>query len=207
MTTVCVVVSDRPKNLYLNGCLDNLDIHLPPHTRLRVVDDTAHELGMAGAVQEGFRWALEQGADHVLWIEEDFRLHNLPLEEMTWVLHRCPHLAQVVLKRQPWSQEEIAAGGQIELGEQRGDTFTECWGLNTSIRWVEHTSLFSLNPCLIPKRTLQLGWPSGGLGVGNEAGFTQRCADAGMRFAYYGKKDDPPRCEHVGQIRGTGWKL
>jgi len=201
---VCAVISDRPPELYLNDCLENLRSYLPSDVPVDVIDDTAHKLGMAGAVQAGFKWALDAAADYVLWVEEDFRLIDLPLDGMRYVLERNPHLSQVVLKRQPWSREEVAAGGQIETNP---GAYSQHQGYGRNVSWVEHSTLFSLNPCLIPRRTLELGWPSGPLGVGNESGMTQRCLDAGMRFAYYGKLDDPARCEHVGHIRGSGWRL
>lgn len=203
MNVVCVVISDRG-NLYLPGCLDSLDQHLPPHIPRIVVDDSDHELGMAGAVQKGWAEALGRGADYVLHVEEDFRFLDLPLDQMRWILDRCPHLAQVVLKRQPWSAEEHAAGGQMETNPT---AYTQMRGLGHDVWWCEHQTLFSLNPSLIPRRTLELGWPSGPLGVGNESGMTKQCLDRGMSFAYYGKRDDPPRCEHVGHQRSTGWRL
>jgi hypothetical protein len=200
---VVVVVSDRSPEMYLDGCHANLEDYLPANLVTKTIYDQDHKLGMAGAVQAGFEWALSTFAEHVLWIEEDFRLtEHLPLSRMRLILESNPHLAQVVLKRQPWSDEEKRAGGQIETNPA---AYTQCERL--LLDWVEHSTLFSLNPCLIPRRTLELGWPSGPLGVGNESGMTQRCLDAGMRFAYYGRIDDPPRCEHVGHVRGSGWRL
>lgn len=203
MTTVCVVVSDRPPTLYLNGCLENLRDYLPVDMTPHVVDDTEHRLGMAGAVQAGFRWALEQDADFVAWIEEDFRLIDLPLRAMEWVLDKCPHLSQVVLKRQPWSAEEIAAGGQIETNP---GAYTQCSAFGRNVHWCEHSTLFSVNPCLIPRRTLELEWSPEHPG-GVERAITEACQAAGMRFAYFGKLDEPSRCEHVGHIRASaGWR-
>ena len=201
---VAVIVSDRPQELYLQGCWENVHQYIPVDMPVHLVDDTEHRLGMAGAVQEGFRVALDAGADYALWVEEDFRFIDLPLRAMQYVLERAPYLAQVVLKRQPWSEEEKRAGGQMETNPT---AYTQCSAYGRNVHWVEHSTLFSLNPCLIPRRTLELGWPSGGLGVGNEAGMTQRCLDVGMRFAYFGKKEDPARCTHVGHIRGSGWRL
>ena len=196
------VISDRPPELYLDGCLRSLWEFLPNGTPIHLVDDREHKLGMAGAVQEAWRWALDTGMSYLLHVEEDFRFYDLPLDDMVHILDTNPHLAQVVLKRQPWSAEEKQAGGQIETNPA---AHTQCG--DGSTHWVEHSRLFSLNPTLIPVRTLELGWPAGELGVGNEAGMTQRCLDAGMRFAYFGKKEDPARCTHVGHIRGSGWRL
>lgn len=206
---VAAFISDR-RDLYLPECQRTFWNHVPPGIvkYWNTVDDRHHELGMAGAVQKAWKWALDIGADYVVHVEEDFVFDRLiPVGAMRRILELCPHLAQVVLKRQPWSTEEAEAGGQIELGELRGGVFTECSGLGVDLNWVEHSTLFSLNPCLIPRRTFELGWPAGPLGVGNESGMTKKCLDAGMRFAYYGRKKDPPRCTHVGHQRGPGWRL
>lgn len=195
----CVVVSDRG-NLYLPDCLANLAAYLGGSIPVKTVDDSRHTLGMAGAVRAAWQTALDDQWDHLLHWEEDFRIDQpVDLDGMQYVLDRAPHLAQIVLKRQPWNDEEIAAGGIIEL---HPDDYTEfkAWGRN--IRWTEHSRIFSLNPCLIPRSVLELGWPDG-----NEAGFTEKCLDAGYRFAFYGGRDDPPRVEHVGTVRGTGWRL
>jgi hypothetical protein len=71
-----------------------------------------------------------------------------------------------------------------------------------AIPYVQHRQIFSLNPCLIPARTLRMGWPAG-----NEAEFTMHCLADDKVFAFYGKREDAPRVEHVGVERGTGWKL
>ena len=201
MTTVAVIVSDRPPDLYLRDCHDNLNQYLPVDVHVHVVDDTEHRLGMAGAVRAAWAWALEQDADYLLHVEEDFRFIDLPLRAMQFVLERHQHLAQVVLKRQPWSDEEKRAGGQMETNPT---AYTQYGALGRNVHWVEHSTLFSLNPCLIPRRTLELAWEPGGAGA--ERAITDACLAAGMRFAYYGKKDDPARCEHVGHIRSPGYR-
>lgn len=195
------VISDRPSDLYLEGCIESLRNAIPENhgdTLCRTIYDHDHTLGMAGAVQAAWSWALDWGAEYLLHVEEDFRFHELPLDGMLAVLEANPHLAQVVLKRQPWSSEEHAAGGIIELDPA---AYTQRDG------FVESRKLFSLNPSLIPRRVLELGWPSGPLGVGNETGFTAKCLAAGYSFGMYGRIEDPPRVEHVGLMRGNGWRL
>lgn len=195
----CVVISDRPPELYLTGCLASLEKHLPSHVEVRIQLDVDHLLGMGGAARAAWDLALDEGWDYLLHVEEDFRFQDLPLEQMVWVLAKNPHLAQVVLKRQPWSAEEAQAGGQMETNPQ---AYTECWGLGHNLRWVEHDTLFSMNPSLIPRNVLELGWPATGGGV--ERDITTACHAAGLRFAYYGGRNDAPRCEHVGHIRAAG---
>lgn len=199
MTVGCVVVSDRG-DLYLPGCLKELeaDSWLP-----HVIDDSTHGLGMAGAVRAGFQWALDNDCDYVLWWEEDFRfgpeMTTVPFGGMKYVLESRPELAQVVLKRQPWNFHEQQCGGIIEANPT---AYTEHSSPGQHVHWTEHREIFSLNPCLIPRRVLELGWPDG-----NEAEFTERCLTAGLRFAFYGKKYDPPLVEHIGFQRGEGWRL
>lgn len=194
----CIVVSDRG-DLYLPGCINSLQENVRADFT-EIVDDHEHKLGMAGAVRRAWQWALDSGCDYLFHVEEDFRfLQPVDLDSLRYTLDRNPLLAQVVLKRQPVNDEEIAAGGIIE---SHPDDYTECkaWGRN--IIWTEHSRIFSLNPCLIPRRVLELGWPDG-----NEAEFTQRCIDAGYRFAFYGARHAPPVVEHVGEVRAVGWRL
>lgn len=195
---VAAFISDRGDR-YLPGCIESFCKWSPHVTSTKTIDDSDHQLGMAGAVQAAWAWALSEDAEYLFHIEEDFRFEQpAPLKPMQKILDQNPHLAQVVLKRQPWSADEIASGGIIET---KPGAYTQCEN------WVEHSEVFSLNPCLIPRRTLELGWPSGPLGVGNESGFTKKCLDVGMRFAFYGRIEDPPRVRHVGHHHGDGWRL
>lgn len=197
---IAVVVAGYRGDLYIPGCLDSIDRWVPSDfvRWKRVIHDDAHA-GMAANVQAGFDWALSTDAEFVFWVEEDFRFFQpVPMAAMVALLRAHKHLAQIVLKRNPWSAEEKAAGGQIEVSP---DEYTQQFG------HVEHRRLFSLNPSLIRREVLELGWPAGPIGIGNESGFTARCLDAGYSFAYYGRKDAPPLCEHVGHIRGSGYTL
>lgn len=190
MNTTCVVISDRG------------DTHLPRITQelsdleieFLLVDDRNHHLGLAGAVREAWRLALHTDCDYLLHIEEDFTFPaGIPVAEMVKVAERSPHLAQVVLKRQPWNDTEKQAGGIIEAAPH---------AYRQRLGFVEHTEIFSLNPCIIPRRVLELGWPDG-----NEAEFTIRLLDLGYRFAFFGYTADPPRCIHLGNERAAGWRL
>ena len=206
MNVGLVVISDRG-DLYLPDCLRSVAECVDyPFGFTTVVDDREHKLGMAGAVREGWGRALAAGCDYVLHWEEDFLAAGpVDMGAMASVLVRAPHLAQVVLKRQPWSPEEHAAGGIIECHpDEYGQvsSFSPLTPWERVVRWVEHERIFSLNPCLIPRRVLELGWPDG-----NEAEFTSMCLAAGYSFAFYGAKEDPPRVVHVGAERSAGWRL
>lgn len=194
MTVGAAFISDRG-DLYLPGCIESF-LEQPGSEMIDAsitVDDRDHLFGMAGAVQRAWTWALDQHCDYLVHIEEDFRFHDFPIAAMIDILEENPQLAQVVLKRQPWSARESEAGGIVEL---HPDYFTD------HPTHLEHEWIFSLNPCVIPAHILSLGWPDG-----NEAEFTKTCRKWGFRFAFYGRRSDPPRCLHVGSERGVGWRL
>lgn len=151
--------------------------------------------GLAGAVRSAWETALEQDVDYVWHMEGDFILtQNLFLSDMYSVLKENPQLAQLVLKRQPWSPEEIQAGGQIETAPE---LYVDCKG------FVSHKRLFSFNPCLIPRHVVELALA--GPGDGLERGVTDTLLDAGYSFGYLGDRFDPPRCEHIGINRSPGY--
>ena len=194
-----VVVSDRG-DLYLPDCMRNLD-EFVPHLPRRVVDDSDHRLGLAGAAQAAWNIARDENWEYLLHWEEDFRTSQpLPLLDMQHALERFPNVSQIVLKRQPWSTEEKQAGGIIEM---HPDMYEEASVFGRGYRISLHRRIFSLNPCLIPRRVLELGWPKG-----NEAEMTAILnEDPENRFAFYGGKADPPRVEHVGAQRSAQWCL
>lgn len=202
-------ISDRG-DLHLPDCRASFREYVLPRLAdggadisTKIVDDRAHELGMAGAVQAAWAWALDEGVDYLLHVEEDFRFAmELDVLDLVRILRRSPYLAQLCLKRQPWSPEERWAGDIFATWPTEGEE-----RLQDREGFLVQRRLFSLNPCVIPARVLELGWPSGPLGVGNEAGFTKRCLEQGLWFGYYGARTDPPRVVHVGDTRGEGWKL
>ena len=195
-------ISDR-EDLYLPECMESLEHHVLPSfftddTPGIVVDDRDHRLGMAGAVQAAWDWACRQNLDYLLHVEEDFRfVAPFDLESAVSILNTDLRLAQVVLKRQPWSPEEQLAGGIIEC---HPEDYTD--HQDGDLRWVSHQRIFSLNPCVIPRHILDLGWPDG-----NEAEMTTNLVSQGYRFGFYGERSDPPRVIHVGTERSAGWRL
>jgi hypothetical protein len=211
MNIALVVVGDG-RYAYQEQALASLREHVPCGTFCywRVVDDSGgpspmvftgdwgvirhpQRRGLAAAVQSA--WVGLPG--HIDWVfhwEEDFVLTGpLELDRMVKTLEANPRLAQLVLKRQPGCPSEAAAGGIIE---QHPDQYTDRDG------WVEHQRIFSLNPCLIPRRVVDLGWPTS-----NEAGFTDQLIAAGWSFGFWGARNDPPRCWHIGVERSSGWML
>lgn len=151
--------------------------------------------GTIKAVQSGWRAALRTRCTHVFHTEEDFT-YNEPVEidRMVSLLLAHPNLAQVVLKRNPYSWPEIEAGGYMELNpDQYEDRDSEVGP------WVDHRRLFSSNPSVVPRHIMRLGFNS-------EALFGKKCIKAGYTFAYWGRTTDPPRVTHIGQERSVGWR-
>lgn len=199
---VAAFISDR-EDLYIHQCLAAFQEHvdLSLISAHEVFDDRDHLLGMAGNAAAAWAWATDIGADYLLYIEEDMLFtRTVPLKEMRAILDEHEHLAQVVLKREPWSDAEKAAGGQIETAP---GCYTQCSDRHHS--WVEHRTLFSMNPSLIPRDVFaDLAWASGSQGV--ERAITDACFDVGYSFAYYGRREDKPYVKHIGHQRAAGYR-
>lgn len=152
--------------------------------------------GLAGAVQSVWHTAVETDCDYLFHLEGDWTFNDrIDLDELVTVLDANPHLAEMVLQRQPLTGVEVMAGG-VAAG----------WD-DTGKGWVEEDDIFSLNPCLIPRRVLEVGWPSGELGVGNEAGMTKRLIERGYRFGFWGECLSPAQVHHIGTYRTQDWFL
>ncbi len=154
--------------------------------------------GLAGAVWTCWQTATDLGADHLFHLEDDFTMNvDIDVQGMCDLLDTFDHLSQLVLKRQPWSPEEIQAGGQIETAPE---LYTE--ETDGSSFWVEHRRLFSFNPCLIPRSTFAREW-----GPILEADVTAVLNLSPLnQFAYWGKRDAPPLCTHIGAVRSAGYR-
>ena len=158
--------------------------------------------GLAGAIQSGWNCALQHNIEYIFHLEEDFTFNEkCDLNMMVNFLECHPEYAELCLQRQAWSQEEIDGarwyGDSPLYTNMQDDTF----------EWFEHKELFSVNPCIIPRRILELEWPSGPIGIGNEDGFTQRCLDNDYKFAMLYHKEHTPMVHHIGGSRSEGWSL
>lgn len=145
--------------------------------------------GLAGNIQHGWD-ALDDDIEYVFHLEDDFIFPGpLPIREMLDALRSFPQLAQVALKRQPWSPQEQLAGNMLNLKP----------GLEEIDGLCVHDSLFTFNPCLYPREITRYG-------AGLEQELTDKLVADGWRFGYYGAKDDPPRCIHIGHRRSDGYR-
>jgi hypothetical protein len=148
-------------------------------------------LGLAGAVESVWRHAIAAGADFLFHLEDDFEiLEHIDVVSIAATLAGEPDVAQMLLKRQPLNPEEA------------GDILNAMGALDAHVGWVTQRRIFSLNPCLIPRWTLELGWPTG-----NEAEMTQVLLAQGARFGVWGDPGSPPLVHHTGTSRSAGWKL
>ena len=189
-----IIVNDS-ENLKYNKYLDEM---YPDFIRIH----NEKRLGLARAVQTAWTAALKFDIDYVFHLEEDFTFNEkCDLDVMVKFLERYSEYAELCLQRQAWSEEEKNGarwyGDSPLYKNMHDDTF----------EWFEHKELFSVNPCMIPRRILELGWPSGPIGIGNEDGFTQKCLSNGYKFAMLHHKEHTPMVNHIGGSRSEGWSL
>jgi len=161
-----------------------------------------HEENLGFAKNIDFAWKqVERSADFILHLEDDFIFNGRPpIEQMVDVLVANPSLAQMVLKRQPWSQEEKDAGGydilhgfvnaQADHATRRGNS-----------RYMLHNKFFSSNPSLIPRSVFSRGWR------GTEEDMTRHLLEHGFVFGCWGLKGDAPDVHHIGDYRAENWSL
>lgn len=187
--------------LIVNDCLDPVFAEwLEDEFPWAGIAHTATKLGFCGTVQRG--WGLVPvEADYVLHLEDDFVLNDdLDLDNLLDVLDNHPHLAQLVLKRQSWGPAEERVGGIVEQWPDCYEDKTD--GLH---HWAEHRLFWSTNPSIYQTRMLDHGWPDP---PACEGAFTQKILDDSpdWRFAFWGRKTDPPRVHHIGDERvGNGY--
>jgi hypothetical protein len=197
--TVCLLAIGDGRTGYHERSWASLSEVLPEVEHTVVIDDTGHKLGFAGAIAEGWRQVLDTGATHVFHAELDFTYREpINLKAMLGALAQRPRLAQVCLKRNPVNQEEIAAGGIVELNPDR---FSEAMAFGHKITL--HDVCFSTNPCLYSVEMCRKGWPQE---KHSEGVFTHQLLKQGYEFAFWGGKFDAPKVLHIGDVRaGTGY--
>ena len=193
-----VIVTDGRED-YLARSTASAKKNLPEVDHTIVVDDTAHKLGFAGAVNAGWVRALETDADFIFWLEEDF-IFNEPVNlEAMAELAADPHIAQVCLKRQAWNAEEIAAGGIVELNP---DDFKE--GTHNGHTYTAHRRFFSTNPSIYRRDIAERGWPQEDRSEGKFS--IELFKDPHVVSTFWGGKFDAPKVHHIGDERaGHGY--
>jgi hypothetical protein len=152
--------------------------------------------GLSSAIQSAWL-EIDETIDFVFHLEDDFLFtEKLNINKMITILRDNTYLAQIALVRNAYYPDEIEVGGfvfkNIDNYSQKKDFF-------------EHKGLFTLNPSIYPKTTVEIGWPDGG----DEPHFTSKIlkTNPDARFGFYGNIYDPPRVKHIGHIRSENWKI
>lgn len=167
--------------------LNNVELDFDGFTIVKHKD----RLGLAGAIQSAWDH-LDPTTDFVFHLEDDFIFTEpVDIAHMVSLLKANPDLAQMALMRQPWSPEEIAAGGIYQLNPHAYEIQKDFYS---------HSRLFTFNPCIYPMKITEYG-------AGLEAEVTERLLDAGYQFAYYGQPGEPAKTIHIGVRRSRGYKL
>jgi hypothetical protein len=208
--TICLVVIGNGRLDYLHQTVAAADKYLPPVNYRIMVDDSGDPVvrdhldcffptyehhhhdtnrGMAAAVNTGFHAAHVTGAQWTVWLEEDMVLQtDLPVHAAIRELTAHPTVAQMLFQRQPITPQETESGSVLGA---MGDTHDH--GL-----WSSQHHIFSLNPCVIPRHIVELGWPAG-----NEREQTDRLLADGWKFGvWHGQY-----VEHIGESRAAAWQL
>lgn len=161
-----------------------------------IVDDRAHTLGFAGAVQHA--WDQVQ-TDYAFHLEADFTFNtSVPLADMVRVLDAHPHLAQIALLRQPWNEQEKQAGGIVQM--HAADYKPVAW---EGHQWLEHRRNVTTNPSLWPRWVIDRGWPQRPQSEGC-FGIDLFASDPAVQAAYWGRGEE--WVTHIGDVRsGTGY--
>lgn len=159
--------------------------------------------GYGTVMHHAWQWITDHVTERwVFWLEDDFTFNrDVPLDDMAAVLDTNPHLVQMALRRQPWNETELAAGGIVEALPQAYTDHHDDHGRH----WLEHRQFWTSNPSLFRTDICELGWPDVPL---SEAAFAAKILDdhPERRCAFYGPRHDTPWVEHVGYQRaGTGY--
>lgn len=165
--------------------------------------------GFGGAIRAAWaHLAVHSAADFVFHLEADFTFRRpVDLGQMAAVLTDRPHLAQMALVRQSWNADEANAGGIVQRAPH---AFAQCRDYDDRW-WLEHRLFWTTNPSLYRRSLLDVGWPTcdqseGIFGIQLVEAGTPEAEPADVRFGYWGRLDDGPWVDHIGEARkGKGY--
>ena len=152
--------------------------------------------GLAGAVQSAWASVCDD-SEYVFHLEDDFLFNqSIDIEDMISLLKDNPHLVQMALVRAAVNPPEEEVGGFV---------FQHLEDYFQKNKFFEHSRLFTLNPCIYPVSTIQIGWPD----HGGESEFTSKVhsINKDYKFGFYGNIYDKPYVTHIGGRRTEGWFL
>lgn len=195
-------------NLKLIGCYIVDDSGDPKYREWLAARFPRYEIVPVGDTPQGYARAMKtvwktvkrSGADYVFHLEDDFLFRNpVMLSDLVTVLQDDPGLAEVAFVRQPWFQNEIRHGGLIKALEVRQvGPFTDMVS-KSGINYIKHRAGWTTNPCVYPRWVTNYRWPNG---TYSEPFFGKELLkNPKIAFAYYGHKEDKPRCEHIGVVK------
>lgn len=220
---VCVVVFTDGRDRLLERTLASFEEQVDgPISRIVIHDDSGdhrhasqlrgrypHEVigggrrrGFGGAIGLVWAYLARSAAERFVFHMEDDFTFNAPLDlaEMAAVLDAEPDVAQMALRRQPWNDQERAAGGVVETRPNTyTDRHTDGWP------WLSHRNFFTTNPSLYRTSLCLRGWPDGG---GSEGRFSIGLfADhPEVVCGFWGDRDSAPWVHHIGATRvGVGY--
>jgi hypothetical protein len=168
----------------------------------RLIPPAEGRQGFGGAIRHA--WAhlkSETREPFVFHLEDDFTFNRpVDLDAMAFTLVNHPNLVQLALRRQPWNDEESAAGGIVE---QHPHDYTQLMDEHGAA-WLEHRRFFTTNPSIYRRSLLQRTWPEG---EHSEGLFTHDLLRSEKtRFAFWGHRNDDPWVTHIGHQRvGVGY--
>ena len=169
----------------------------------QIVSTGRRRSGFAGAYRSAWAWLRRHcDTDWVVSTEDDFVITtDIHLPDMAEVMGAHPHLAQMALLRQPWNEQETAAGGIVQM--HPGDYLDRSDGTH---HWLQHRKFFTTNPHLLRTDFIHTHeWPTGTQSEGR-FGIMLFDAEPMTVCGFWGRRDDPPRVEHIGTVRiGTGY--
>jgi hypothetical protein len=138
--------------------------------------------------------------DYVFWLEDDFVFERmLPLVDLAYCLDMEPHVAQMMLLRQPVSDEEVAAGGFLNIAPERFERRG-----SGAVAWIQHSAFWSTNPSLFA-RDLPARYPWPTEAASCEGEFTRRLLEERPEttFGIWGTGE--PWIRHAGDRVGVGY--
>lgn len=175
-----------------NGMTHKCDL-LKRYPDLQVIG--GERLGFGGAIDRAWQYIGEGEEQFLAHIEDDFLFERtVDLDAMGFVLNAHPHLIQMALRRQPWSDEERAAGGVVE---QWPDEYSEReWEGRV---WLEHRLFLTTNPGLWRMDRCRKGWPT--VPRSERVYTNQVFGDPVACSGYWGARDSGVWVTHIGTER------
>lgn len=158
--------------------------------------------GYAAAMAAAWAYlANDDESDHIFWLEDDFTFNQVvDLHLMGRVLDRNPMLMQLALRRQPWNEEERAAGGVVE---SHADWYTDVRDHDLRVDWLEQTAFWTNNPSLFRSEVCDVPYPTH---ANAEGRYTFQLKDVfpGCCFGYWGARSSGEWVHHIGAVSVRG---